>query len=219
MDLQGKKINLLGDSITEGGGALDWSNCYAERLKRSGLFAAVRNYGISGTRIARQTKPSEWPAFDRHFVTRVPEMDPDADIVLLFGGTNDFGHGDAPLGTPADRTDSTFYGGLRLLFEAAVAKYPSAKIVVLTPFHRLNEDSLSGDGSKTVPGAPLRVYVEAIRDLAEEFSLPVLDLFRESGLQPNLPAIQKTYMPDGLHPNDEGHRILAEKILRFLQNL
>lgn len=219
MELQGKKINLLGDSITEGAGARDWKDCYAERLKRTDLFAAVRNYGISGTRIARQTKPSEWASFDRHYVTRVPEMDPDADIVLLFGGTNDFGHGDAPLGSCADRTDATFCGGLRLLFEAVIAKYPKADIVVLTPFHRLNEDSPYGDGSKTVPGVPLKQYVEAIRTLAEEYSLPVLDLYKESGLQPNVPALREAYMPDGLHPNDAGHAILAEKIVRFLQNL
>lgn len=219
MELLGKKINLLGDSITEGAGALDWANCYAERLKRMGLFAAVRNYGISGTRIARQRKPSEWASFDRHYVTRVPEMDPDADIVLLFGGTNDFGHGDAPFGMLEDRTDATFCGGLRLLFEAVIAKYPKAEIVVLTPFHRLNETSPHGDGSKKVAGATLKEYVEAIRILAEDYSLPVLDLYKESGLQPNVPAIREAFMPDGLHPNDAGHAILAEKIVQFLKNL
>lgn len=28
---------------------------------------------------------------------RVDEMDDDADIVIVFGGTNGYGHGDAPM--------------------------------------------------------------------------------------------------------------------------
>jgi len=47
----------------------------------------------------------------------------------------------------------------------------------------------------------------------------VLDLYATSGLQPRVPIIQQTYMPDGLHPNDAGHEILAEKIAQFLQTL
>ncbi len=37
-------------------------------------------------------------------------MDNDADIIIVFGGTNDFGNGDAPFGEMSDRTPYTFYG-------------------------------------------------------------------------------------------------------------
>ena len=46
---------------------------------------------------------------------RFTEMDERADAVVVFGGTNDFGHGDAPLGKPSDRDPSTFYGACHYL--------------------------------------------------------------------------------------------------------
>ena len=97
MNLQGKKINFLGDSITEGHGT-SGEACFFTTLIARETGAVCRNYGIGGTRIARQTIPSEKPRHDLDFPGRVDEMDPDADIVVVFGGTNDFGHGDAPLG-------------------------------------------------------------------------------------------------------------------------
>lgn len=74
-------------------------------------------------------------------------------------------------------------------------------------------------GSKPEDGALLKTYVEIIREVAEYYSLPILDLYKESGLQPNVPIIRKMYIPDGLHPNDEGHIILADKIARFIERL
>ena len=65
----------------------------------------------------------------------------------------------------------------------------------------------------------MKQYVEAIRETAEYYALPVLDLFAVSGLQPNVPVIRERYLPDGLHPNDAGHEKLAELIVRFLQQL
>jgi len=216
MKLQGKKINFLGDSITEGHGVSCEENFFTSLIARE-YGAICRNYGIGGTRIARQTQPSEKERWDLDFPGRVEEMDPDADVIVVFGGTNDYGHGDAPIGCASDRTCATFYGGLHELYTSLIEKYPMAKIVVITPLHRLNEDDPRGDG-KAVPVAPLSTYVEIIRKVAEYYSLPVLDLYANSGLQPCVPVIRETYVPDGLHPNDAGHRVLAEKIATFLQN-
>ena len=218
MDIRNKKINFLGDSITEGHGCADPENCFASRIARD-YGAVCRNYGIGGTRVARQKQPSENPKHDLDFVGRYEKMDPNADIVVVFGGTNDFGHGDAPIGEMADRTPDTFYGALHLLYTGLINRYPAARIVVLTPLHRFFEESNYGSGRKTVPSGTLNDYVRIIRQVAEYYSLPVLDLYAASGLQPNVPVIQERYVPDGLHPNDEGHRILAEQIAAFLMKL
>ena len=214
MELTGKKVNFLGDSITEGVGVKDPANRFPDRLAaRYGLIA--RNYGIGGTRIARQRVPSENPVKDLDFCGRVAEMDGEADLVLVFGGTNDFGHGDAPLGEMSDRTPDTFYGALHTLYGALLMRYPAAVIVVLTPLHRLQEDDPAKNTFRK-GYVPLKRFVEAIREVAEYYALPVLDLYASSGLQPNVPNIQKRYVPDGLHPNDAGHAILAERIGAFL---
>ena len=216
MELKGTKINFLGDSITEGAGTSSHEKMYTMVIERE-YGAICQNYGIGGTRIARQKTPTE-EKWDKDFISRVPEMDNAADIVVVFGGTNDFGHGDAPLGAMSDRTPYTFYGALHCLYTALTEKYPGVPIVVLTPLHRITEDIPTGD-NKPAPVGTLREYVNIIREVAEYYSLPVLDLFKESGLQPKIPIIQQKYVPDGLHPNDAGNAILAHKIARFLELL
>ncbi|MBR2913330.1 MAG: SGNH/GDSL hydrolase family protein [Oscillospiraceae bacterium] len=214
MNLKGLKINFLGDSITEGHGATPETRFTTLIEQEQG--AICRNYGIGGTRIARQSVPSENPRWDLDFCTRVYEMEEDADVVVVFGGTNDFGHGDAPFGEFEDRTQDTYCGALHVLMRSLITRYPKAKIVFLTPLHRLNEDNPRGDGGKPQDVNPLKAYVDVLRRTAEYYSLPVLDLYAVSGMQPAVPVIQEMYMPDGLHPNCAGHRILADKIVAFL---
>ena len=216
MILKGSKINFLGDSITEGVGT-SCEVCRYVNVIAAQYGAVCRNYGISGTRIARQRKPSDCPDFDKYFASRVDGMNPDADVIVVFGGTNDFGHGDAPIGTMADRTVDTFYGGLHVLYTSLIEKYPEALIVVLTPTHRWNEDNPRGDGNKPEDVGTLKEYVDIIREVAEFYSLPVLDLFAVSGIQPRVAVMKERYMPDGLHPNDAGNAVLARKIARFLE--
>ena len=216
MDMSKWKINFLGDSITQGVGASAYENCYVKQVEKK-TGAVCRNYGISGTRIARQIKPSDFPEFDRDFCSRVDEMDNDADIVAVFGGTNDYGHGDAPIGTANDRTVDTFYGALHELYRRLITKYPDAFIFVITPLHRADEDNVRGEnGKKERDSLVLRDYVKIIREVADYYSLPVLDLFADSGMYPAIPAHKEKYTVDGLHPNDLGHCVLAERIIRFL---
>lgn len=215
MQLQGKKIIFLGDSITEGFGTSGAPHRYID-LVASHFCAECVNCGISGSRIAIQRKPSTDPRFDLYFASRVEQMDADADVIVVFGGTNDFGHGDAPMGTMQDRTAESFYGGLHVLYTRLIEKYPDKLIVIATPLHRWNEENPHGD-AKPVAVGKLRDYVQAIRQVAEFYSLPVLDLYATSGLQPCVETQRQMYMPDGLHPNDAGHVILAQKFIGFLQ--
>lgn len=216
MTLQGKKINFLGDSITEGCGVSCQENVFHQVMKREYGLAEARNYGVGGTRFARQMVPSE-PKWDQDFCRRAAEMEKDADAVVVFGGTNDFGHGDAPLGDFADREPNTFYGACHFLFRYLIETYPDAVIAVCTPLHRLTEDDPMGDHRyKTYHYGDLKTYVAIIREVAEYYSLPVIDLYANSGIQPKVDIMREKFMPDGLHPNDAGHEKLAHVIGNFL---
>lgn len=191
-------------------------------MKEKAGLAEVRNYGISGTRYAIQKGTKSRPKDDyvdiNSFSERFNRMEDDADIVVVFGGTNDYGHGDAPLGIFSDRTPETFYGACHYLYSGLVNKYLGKTIVIMTPLHRCNELSEFGEGKEEAYGS-LKKYVEIIREVAEYYSLPVLDLYANSGLQPEVSGIKSAYIPDGLHPNDFGHKILAYKLQNFLQDL
>lgn len=207
MELKNKTINFLGDSITEAAGATVPERGYVAVLAESCGMKEARNYGIGGTRIARQRKPSENPKYDRDFGSRVAELAADADAVVVFGGTNDHGHGDAPLGSEADRTPDTFIGACHSLYTSLKEKF-SCPIVVLTPLHRAVESRQDG--------ITLEDYVNLIKQIAGQYGLPVLDLYGTSQIRPETLAALTV---DGLHPNDAGHAILAREIGGFLQTL
>ena len=219
MEIKGLKINFLGDSITEGAGVSTPENIYWNRIKITYGAEVVRGYGIGGTRFARQSKPSAEPRWDRDFCSRFGEMDNDADVIVVFGGTNDFGHGDAPLGQMSDRTVDTFYGACHTLFEGIINKYPTSTIIIMTPLHRCNEDNIRGDGYKESEVADLLTYVNIIKEVASYYSLPLLDLWSVSSLQPKVEIIKQKYCPDGLHPNDAGHEIIASRLAGFIKAL
>lgn len=219
MLLKGASINFIGDSITEGVGASCPEKRYTDVLAREFGLKAANNYGISGTRIARQKNPTlSNPTFDRDLCSRYAEMDPNADAVVVFGGTNDFGHGDAPLGTFADRTPDTFTGACHYLMNGLLEMYAGKPVVILTPLHRWDEDCPRGSG-KAENAAPLSVYRAILLRTAESYSLPVLDLYAVSGIQPVNARNRAQLAPDGVHPNDAGYAILAHRIGRFLESL
>lgn len=217
MDLKNKKILFLGDSITEGVGVSSNDKNYVSVFaKISG--ADVKNYGVSGTRIACQTTKSECEQIDRSFLKRADEMDSDADIIVVFGGTNDFAHGDAKIGDFNSKSEYTFYGAMHCLCEKLLNKYPDSEIVFMTPLHRVTENNMMKETG--IPNEiTLSGYVSIIKEVVGYYGLPVLDLFNMSGLQPKIEVIKNEYMPDGLHPSDKGAKRIAERLYGFLSSM
>lgn len=219
MELSGKKIAFLGDSITEGTGVCDLSNRYDRRIARDCGLAAASNDGIGGTRIAHQSKPSEKPRYDLCFCGRVYNLDPSADAVVVYGGTNDYGHGDAPFGELSDNTPATYCGGVRFLMDFLRKQYKEKPIVFLAPARRNGDEARSQRRQNDPEAYPLLKYVDVIKTIAEDYGVYVLDLYRELGIDPNKEEDRTAYAPDGLHFNDAGHSLIAEKLIALLAKI
>lgn len=224
MELKGKIINFLGDSITEGKGVSDVeNNRYDNILKREYGLKAVYNYGIGGTRYAHQTKPSLKPRYDLCFCGRAYNLNPEADIIVVFGGVNDYLHGDAPIGNWGDDTPATFYGAVRFLMSTLKTNYENETIIFITSAHMyydgIVETKPSTRPSKLEDALPLLGYINIVKQTAKEFDIPVLDMFENLGIDPNKQDDREKYTIDGLHFNDEGHYFIAKAIGKFLESL
>ena len=224
MELQNKIIDFLGDSITEGSGVTDTqNNRYDNVLKRTAGLAATYNYGIGGTRLAHQSTPSEKPRYDLCFCGRAYDLNRDADIIVVYGGINDYIHGDAPVGEMGDRTPATFCGAVYFLMNLLRTEYADKTVVFMSParcyFNEVSSDSPSTRPQKRADAMPVLGYVNIIKETAKQFDIPVLDLYHDLGIDPNDPEDRAKYTADGLHFNDAGHQILAAKLKVFLEAL
>lgn len=216
MDMENiKKISFLGDSITEGAGASKIENNYVNKVGEK-LGVESLNFGVGGTRIAKQNGDGN-DRYAEYFLLRAKKMPKDADLVFVFGGTNDFGHGDAPIGNINDRTDLTFYGALNNLIEYLIETFGKEKIRFILPLARFDQDNPFGEGNKKEPSLTLKGYVDIIREVLDEFGIESLDL-SDSFSKP-LTNKGDRLTVDGLHPNDLGHKIIADKIVEYIQKI
>ena len=222
MNLEGKVISFLGDSNTAGRNVADKeNNRFDNVIFKKCKLKRVNNYGISGTRIAHQTFPSPKARHDGSFCTRAWDMDPQSDIIVVMGGSNDYGHGDAPLGKPGDTTRATFCGAVEHLCALLKELYPNALVVFLTPPHAKGDALPSTDPLKAhCPEKRILVeYVDMILKIVPKYGFPVFDMFRNLGIDFNNPDDYEKYSIDGLHFNDVGNHAIADAIIKFLESL
>lgn len=89
-------------------------------------------YGIGETRVLRQPEPDEFDERENYYDRRL-KMDDKADIIVVLGKTNDYGHGNAPFGRLGNCTPETFCGAVRFVAKSLIEKYLNALIVYTLP--------------------------------------------------------------------------------------
>lgn len=213
-----EKVNILGDSITWGylpitGDKL--TNCYSELLKKKLNLQELNNYGISGSTLADGEDSFE------PMCLRYQQMKEDADLVILFGGTNDYDPmSERPivLGNIDEESRETIYGALNEICVGLKSKYPKSIIFFITPLKRAYENEKNEldykINVKNDLGYTLEDVRNAIIEVCGKYQIDVFDLYNECEINTQEDCLK--YLPDGLHPTEEYHQILAEKIVEFI---
>lgn len=193
------KIGILGDSVTEGTGASTPSKSYAKLLEAD--FREVKNYGIGGTCISQ--------TWSKPMVGRYNAMDADLDVVVLFGGINDF---------YANVAIDTFKAAVDTILTGWQNKYFGKEIICITPYQV--DNGSKGSYDTNTQGKTMADYVDALKDRCAYHAVPLLNLFETSGIAADVVGSQNTHwLADGIHPNDEGHQRLHDRIVHFCNAL
>ena len=158
------------------------------------------------------------------FVNRLDTIPADADIVVIFGGTNDWGN-NATLGSITDTGTSSFYGAYKYILEWLAVNRPNAKVMTMTPLKRyFRGGGTTWVNAQTTPnnkGNLLQDYVRAVKEVSEMYAIPCVDLHNESGLNPVLESVRNRFIGDGLHPTAEGNKkmypVILDKMRPFLE--
>ncbi len=209
-DFSNIRIACLGDSLTEGSNLDKMENyqqySYPSVLKNILQAEEVYNLGIGGSSYGRY--------WDNAFVDRYREIPEDTDIIVVMGGTNDgFAASEKELGTFEERKKRTFYGDVDELMRGLKENYPDAKIIFATPLPNVLHDYLRNQRDYLLPQS---VYARAIKELAAQYQIDVVDLYNSNLLDTHDAQVITNYMPDGVHANPEGYQVLAEHMARSI---
>ena len=219
--IKAKTIACLGDSITEGVHADGWQwHRYIDQwCKNNGIETTVVNFGIGGTSVCTSSYVTDTL---KPFVNRLDTIPLDADVVVVFGGTNDWGN-NATLGTIDDTGKETFYGAYKYILEWLAINRPNAKVMTMTPLKRyFRGGSTTWVNAQTTPnsqGNLLQDYVRAVKEVSDLYAVPCVDLHNDSGLNPVLEIVRTKFMGDGLHPTAEGNKRMYPIILDKMRPL
>ena len=220
----GKTINWIGDSIVSGGD-FDDRVCTA-------LGMTENEYGISGSTIALKGDGTDGRDA---VVARYSSMSDSADIIAVSAGTNDWMYAWSPVGDIDDPDDgtsnTTFYGALKTLCNGLITKYPDKVIFFTTPIKRAQPFD-DGDGGTYTPddvdttpfsknkyGLTLGDYADIIKEVCGYYSIPVLDMYRESGMNPSNATQRALLFTDKTHPNTAGKDYMAKRVTGWLTQL
>lgn len=210
---QGKGIVFLGDSITA---TMNADSQWVKTLCRDLGATFVANHAASGRVMRDCVKTSGGVALDASNFTN-------ADLVIVFAGTNDFnaarvGGIGSLIGTMADAASyaaNSFYANTKYVVETLYGLKPTMRVVLFTPLYRAG--TLPAD-TPTDEGKVLRDYANAVIEVGQSYACPVLDLFTLSGLNQ---FNEGTYLADGLHPDptDGGKTIIGKPAAAWLRGI
>lgn len=130
-------------------------------------------------------------------------------------------------GKSTDEPCETFYDGLHKMCKQLVATYKNKDIIICSPIKRRQYIGLSnGTWDCCYPedtnheGKTIKDYCDAIKKVCEYYSIPFIDLYTLSGLNPH---VDLNMFADtdgkGAHPSIEGHKRIASVIVAQMQAL
>lgn len=190
-----------------------------DSLSMEALARAItwKDFGVQQTARIRESGTE-------HFAATIDELAAidfeQVELLLIGHGINDY-HSGMPIDSEKDPYDSyTFSGALRSALKALQQTYPQLRIVVVTPtysWYVYYEEKDVTCEINDLGGGILEEYVNAQIQVAESMGVEVIDLYHDFYVHEEWSDWER-YTTDGVHPNEEGRKLIAEKIYEYLSN-
>ena len=215
IDFSDVKITILGDSITTAANLSEEEQAkysYPVVLQEILGCKSIRNMGIGGSSVSR--------AGAYAMVDRWQEIPLESDIIIVFGGSNDclfenkwdygFIEYDKRMNKETFCGDlDEMLGGIRDVYKKNNKNSYVKLLYINPPSTILNDGVYAMDPGNMVHQ---REFAKAINEIAPTYSFEVIDLYNNNFLNSHDLDVNQQFVPDGIHPNADGYRILAEHV-------
>lgn len=202
-----KKWVCLGDSLTEHNlrTTMNYHDYVAEE---TGI--TVVNMGHSGSGYKRSEDDGN------AFYQRALNVPTDTDVVTIFGSGNDLLYIDS-LGTYSDTGTDTIGGCINTTIDNIINANPKVSLGIVAPTPWVGNQPTLDDSNG------MARYTELLRQICKVRSIPFLDLYHCSNLRPwTEEGRNACYTKDegnGVHPDENGHKLIAPRFKAFLETL
>ena len=224
-DYRGKLFSVVGDSISTLLGMIPdgYALYYDENNKQlAGIESEtdtwwgqiisrlggklLKNNSWSGSTVSYHAEftPGSFAHLDSR-MSQLGDNDVKPDVIMIYMGVNDWASG-----TPIEAADGmaeneSFAGSYRIMLDLIKAHYPAAEVWCISPAI----STLRGDPAFEFPyclgGRHIREYAEAIGKVAAEKGCIFVDANKNRNVVDAL---------DGIHPDKNGMKTLADEILK-----
>jgi lysophospholipase L1-like esterase len=240
--LSGKICVCFGDSITGNYAKFfDYPSVIAEKTGMT-----VVNGGFGGCRMAKHPTNTydaysmyhladsvvtgDWSIQDAvadagtplHAVEHITELKAldwnKVDIVTILFGANDF-TGGVELEDESNPLSINHYkGAARYSIEKLLTAYPNLRIILMSPLYHYKrvDDTIVDTDTYTSNGKKMSEFVDALKEVAEEYKLPFFDMYNTLGINK---LNREVMLPDGAHPSQKGINRIGESIAARLSSI
>ena len=212
-EFKGASVYSFGDSLIDG----------KESEGYGMLYEIVDGYGLDYTEYAFRGSAINIHNADQTKVVynQLTAADNGSPDYIIFNGlTNDVSNitesseirlsvGTISDGFDAELDTTTFCGSFETILRLMKEKYPTAKIIYVTPHNMATKNA---DG--------MRVLVDVAIQICEKWGITVADVYNDSGLDLNDEDMKTMYSVDGCHLNKLGYEtfyvpLITEKMLEL----
>lgn len=195
--IKGKTINVFGDSMSDTNVT---ANAWPTQLQEK-LGCYVSNNSVTGRKFSGTGG----------LASQIDGLSKSNDMNIVMLGVNDAWSETENMGTFESEDINTFIGACKKVFSSIASTCPSAVNV-----YACNPRTMYDTGGYY---RNTRLYYFIAYEIAKSYGFLFWDIYNAlPGYVPSLEYSKELYAKDGMHPNEQGQKLLADIICRYIKN-
>ena len=191
-----------------------------EAYQKDGLSLAALSKAISYDDFGRQQTIMVRESATEHFPAVIDELEQidfeKLEYLIIEYGTNDYFAGVRVENQENPYDETTFAGALLSSVEILRKSFPELQIILISPTYNWYLNTVENCENKDFGGGYMPEYVNAVSQIAAQYDVGYVDVYTDFYPQ-KAHDEALIYTEDGVHPNEDGRKKIAEAICDYIK--